>query len=121
MFTLKLSTNRLALCLFLLLSSCTAQPTAQPSFHHGLDSIVVIHAETTITPIAATDTMAKDTPPRQRVKVETEREKKERLFRERYGNHPKTGQGAPIRFYTDSNGRKWMDVPSDTIDIEVKE
>jgi hypothetical protein len=105
----------------LLISACAEQPTAPPSAPKAMDDTTMPQVDATISPIATHDALAEDLLPPKPAHVETERERKERLYWENQKNPNYHHLGVPIFIYTDSNGRKWMDVPADTVDVEVKE
>jgi hypothetical protein len=103
-----------------LLQGCAEQPITPQPAPQSLDSTATTSSDTIISHIATHDTLAEDTPRPRPAHVETQREKKERFYRENYGkpNHHKLG--VPVFSPTGSTGRRSMDIPGDTVEIEVK-
>ncbi len=97
--------------LLLLLSACAGQTTPPSPDPMVRDSASVPHAKTATFPIATHDTLTDDTPSSKPAHVETERERKERLYRELHQKKQNVSQGVPVFIYTDSAGRKLEKYP----------
>jgi hypothetical protein len=121
MCTSNLSTTRYLFGLLFLLTACTK--TTAPKTQHPLDTVARVSVDTAhASGLFAQDSDLVDSPHTNLVHSETERERKERLFQERFKKSPKImDRGVPYFLYTDSAGRKMVKVPGDPIPKEIKE